>query len=72
MRLFTPPHILVNSVAGITLKLIDTFTKPNLLSAITFSSAVNVKGAGGRLLFGNELKKRSEIYQNVQTMMTSI
>jgi hypothetical protein len=49
----TPPHILVNSVAGITLKLIDTFTKPNLLSAITFSSAVNVKGAGGRLHFGN-------------------
>jgi hypothetical protein len=47
VRLFTPPHILVNSVAGITLKLIDTFTKPNLLSAITFSSAVNVKGAGG-------------------------
>lgn len=51
--LFTPPHILVKSVAGTTPKFIGTFTKANLLSAITFSLAVNVNGAGGRLPFGN-------------------
>jgi hypothetical protein len=51
--LFTPPHILVKRIAGTTPKLMGTFTERNLLSAIPFSSAVNVKGAGGRLPFGN-------------------
>jgi hypothetical protein len=46
-------HIFYKRVAGTTPKLMGTFTECNLLSAIPFSSAVNVKGAGGILPFGN-------------------